>query len=243
MEEVHKKKKKLTQWGSHILTSHMMVTKNPQNVHRNYFWAILLTFIFDIKIDINICEPHYVNLFFFVNLLHSLHVWWLVRGTLLMEWGLQHDFFVNFSTRGERYYFGWRGACKVRICTRGENVYMRWLWMVEGTCEVRICMQGENVYARWLWMVEETCEVRICTQGENVYARWEHACEVTLSGGGGTRGENMYMRWECVHKVTLNGGGDMRGENMYVRWECVHKVRTCARGDFEGWRGQLYTDP
>ena len=52
-----------------------MVTKNPQNVYRNYFWAILLTFIFDIKIDINICEPHYVNLFFFVNLLHSLHVW------------------------------------------------------------------------------------------------------------------------------------------------------------------------
>ena len=73
------KNNKLTQWGSHILTSiltsHMMVTKNPQNVHRNYFWAILLTFIFDIKIDINICEPHYVNLFFFVNLLRSLHVW------------------------------------------------------------------------------------------------------------------------------------------------------------------------
>ena len=63
-----KKNNKLTQWGSHILmsilTSHMMVTKNPQNVHRNYFWAILLTFIFDIKIDINICEPHYVNFFF-----------------------------------------------------------------------------------------------------------------------------------------------------------------------------------
>ena len=64
------KKNKLTQWGSHILTSiltsHMMVTKNPQNVHRNYVWAILLTFIFDIKIDINICEPHYVNLLFFL---------------------------------------------------------------------------------------------------------------------------------------------------------------------------------
>ena len=44
---------------------HMMVTKNPQNVHRKYFWAILLTFIFDVKIDINICEPHYVNLLFF----------------------------------------------------------------------------------------------------------------------------------------------------------------------------------
>ena len=37
------KKNKLTQWGSHILTSiltsHMMVTKNPQNVHRNYIFG------------------------------------------------------------------------------------------------------------------------------------------------------------------------------------------------------------
>ena len=44
-----------------------MVTKNPQNVHRNYFWAILLTFIFNIKIDINICEPHYVNFFLWTS--------------------------------------------------------------------------------------------------------------------------------------------------------------------------------
>ena len=51
--------------------------------------------------------------------------WWLVRGTLLMEWGLLHDFFGNFSMRGERYCFGWRGAREVRICTRGENVYAR----------------------------------------------------------------------------------------------------------------------
>ena len=41
-----------------------MVTKNPQNVHRKYFWAILMTFISDVKIDVNMCEPHYVNLFF-----------------------------------------------------------------------------------------------------------------------------------------------------------------------------------
>ena len=44
--------------------SHMMVTKNPQNVHRKCFWTILLTFIFDVKIDVKMCEPHYVNLFF-----------------------------------------------------------------------------------------------------------------------------------------------------------------------------------
>ena len=28
------------------------------------FWAILMTFISDVKIDVNMCEPHYVNLFF-----------------------------------------------------------------------------------------------------------------------------------------------------------------------------------
>ena len=50
-----------------ILTSHMMVTKNPQNVHRKYFWTILVTFIFNIKIDINMCECHYVNLFFLLT--------------------------------------------------------------------------------------------------------------------------------------------------------------------------------
>ena len=43
-----------------ILMSHMMVTKNPQNVLRKYFWAILMTLISDVKFDINICEPYYV---------------------------------------------------------------------------------------------------------------------------------------------------------------------------------------
>ena len=47
-----------------ILKSHMMVTKNPQSVHRKYFRAILVTFIFDVKLDINICKPYYVNLLF-----------------------------------------------------------------------------------------------------------------------------------------------------------------------------------
>ena len=63
MKEVHKKNK-LTHILMSILTSHMMVTKNPQNVHRKCFWTFSVTFIFDIKIDINTYEPHYVNLFF-----------------------------------------------------------------------------------------------------------------------------------------------------------------------------------
>ena len=66
MQEVHKK----IDWHNEvhtlmsILTSHMMVTKNPQNVHRKCFWTILVTFISDVKIDVNMCEPHYANLFF-----------------------------------------------------------------------------------------------------------------------------------------------------------------------------------
>ena len=67
MEEVHKKIK-LTQWGSHILTSiltsQMMVTKNPLNVQRKYFWGNFDDLHIWRKIDINMCEPHYVNLFF-----------------------------------------------------------------------------------------------------------------------------------------------------------------------------------
>ena len=47
-----------------ILMSEMMVTKNPQNVHRKYFYAVLMTFISDVKIEVNMCEPHQVNLFF-----------------------------------------------------------------------------------------------------------------------------------------------------------------------------------
>ena len=78
--------------------SQMMVTKNPQNVHRKYFWAILVTFISDIKIDVNMCEPHYVYLFFFVNILHSPDVWlfdiWHLFDNLTSFWQL--DIFLTF---------------------------------------------------------------------------------------------------------------------------------------------------
>ena len=62
MEEVHKKKEIHTIRFTHI--------------DRKYFWAILMTFISDVKIDVNMCEPHYVNLFF-VNLHHSPDIWHL----------------------------------------------------------------------------------------------------------------------------------------------------------------------
>ena len=67
MEEVHKK----INWHNEVHTYWRQFwrhiwwwPKNPQNVHRKCFRTILVTFIFDVKIDVNMCEPHYVNLFF-----------------------------------------------------------------------------------------------------------------------------------------------------------------------------------
>ena len=123
MEEVHKKNNKLTQWGSHILTSiftsHMMVTKNPQNVHRNFFWAILLTFIFNIKIDVNICEPHYVNLFFFVNLLHSPNVW---------PFDISH--LLNLDTYNLNHLSPHRAIFFFQIWTQDNLTHLLWHLMV-----------------------------------------------------------------------------------------------------------------
>ena len=110
-------KNKLTWWGSHILTSilisHMTVTKNPQSVHRKYFWAILVTFIFDIRLDINICKPHYVNLFF-VNLLYSPEIWlfwhlstWHLFDNLTSFW--HFDIFLNLYhlSPSQGYFIEW----------------------------------------------------------------------------------------------------------------------------------------
>ena len=67
MEEVHKKIK-LTQWGSQILTSiltsDMKVIKIAQKYFLWTFQVFLVTIICDVKIDVNICEPHCVNLIF-----------------------------------------------------------------------------------------------------------------------------------------------------------------------------------
>ena len=53
-----------------------MVPKNPQNTHMKYYWPILVTFMFDIKIDVNMCELRIMSIYcFFVNLLHSPCVW------------------------------------------------------------------------------------------------------------------------------------------------------------------------
>ena len=64
MEEVQKKNK-LTQWGSQILTSILTSDMKVIKTAQKYFLWTLVTIICDVKIDVNICEPHYVNLFFF----------------------------------------------------------------------------------------------------------------------------------------------------------------------------------
>ena len=54
--------------------SHMKVIKIDQKYFLWTFWGFLVTILYDVKIDVNFCEPHYFNLFF-VNLLHSPGVW------------------------------------------------------------------------------------------------------------------------------------------------------------------------
>ena len=67
MEE-GQKKNKFTQWGSHILTSiltsNIKVTKIVQKHFLCTFWGFLVTIICHVKIDVNMCELHCVNLFF-----------------------------------------------------------------------------------------------------------------------------------------------------------------------------------
>ena len=96
-------KNKLTSWGSQILmsilTSNMKVTKIAQKYFLWTFWGFLVTITCDIKIDINMCEPHCVNLFFFVNLLHSSGVWffdiWHLFDNLTSFWQL--DIFLTLD--------------------------------------------------------------------------------------------------------------------------------------------------
>ena len=80
-----------------ILMSHMMVTKNPQNVHRKCFWTILVTFIFDIKIDVNMCEPHYVNLLLLWTFSIVCVFDFLTFDIFLTFWHLFDIFYIFFN--------------------------------------------------------------------------------------------------------------------------------------------------
>ena len=122
-----------------------------------------------------------------------------------MELGLLHDFFGNFSTGGERYYFGWRGAHEVRICMWGENVYSRWAW-------------GEFEWWRGHMRWEYLHKVRMCTQGDfewwRGHAKWEYVRKVRMCTQGDFEWWRGHVRWEYVHEVRMC----MRGENMHPRW-------------------------
>ena len=47
-----------------IFMSNMKVTEIVQKHFLCTFWGFLVTIICDVKINVNMCEPHYVNLFF-----------------------------------------------------------------------------------------------------------------------------------------------------------------------------------
>ena len=69
----------MTQWVSHIvrsmLTSYMKVIKIGLKHILGTFWGFLMTMIWDVKIDLIMCEPHCV-MFFFMNLVNNQTVWY-----------------------------------------------------------------------------------------------------------------------------------------------------------------------
>ena len=90
-----------------ILMSHMMVTKDPQYVHKKCFWTILVTFIFDIKIDINMCEPHYVNFFFFFWTSSIVCVFDFLTFDIILTsfWHFDIFFNLNHLSLSQGYFF------------------------------------------------------------------------------------------------------------------------------------------
>ena len=57
-----------------ILTWNMKVTKIVQKHFLCTFWGVLVTIICDVKIDVNMCEHHYVNFFWWTSS-HSPCIW------------------------------------------------------------------------------------------------------------------------------------------------------------------------
>ena len=114
-----------------------------------------------------------------------------------MESGLFRDFFGNFSTRGERYYFCMEGSMQGEIETNIRELRKTQISFLGG---------GYLWWVRWgMW--NEVCEVGFGWRGPLVgrvgYARW---------GMQGRVCKVRYMRWD-LHKVRF-----MQGE-FYTRWD------------------------
>ena len=79
--------------------SNMKVTKIVQKHFLCTFWGFLVTIICDVKIDTNMCEPHYVNLFFLWTS-SIVHVFdFLTFDIFLTTWHL-FDNLTSFLTYG-----------------------------------------------------------------------------------------------------------------------------------------------
>ena len=150
---------------------------------------------------------------------------------------------------GTRWLWVVEGACEVRICTRGENVYARWECVRKVTLngggghmrweyvhEVRMCMQGENMHMRWLWGVEGTTLQRplksprvdtrwlFCTV--QMLLQWWPSCEwwkIPRVWLYIMQSHLMYLVY--VREVTLRGGGE------HARWELPCEVGMVMRGE------------
>ena len=113
----------------HPFLYHIWWSQKPTTFSRKVFWPILMTFICDVKIEVNMCESHYINLFFFVNLLHSpwfFKIWHLFDN--LTSFGILTDYLNHLSPYRtvliglEYIYF---------LCWCTENSFEVWAYIKE----------------------------------------------------------------------------------------------------------------
>ena len=91
-----------------ILTWNMKVTKIVQKHFLCTFWGVLVTIICDVKIDVNMCELHYVNFFWWTSsIVHAFD--FLTFDIFLTTWHLfdsltsfwQLDIFFEIRAMGK----------------------------------------------------------------------------------------------------------------------------------------------
>ena len=145
-------------------------------------------------------------------------------------WVVERAHMVRICTWGENVYARWECVCEVTL--NGVGGHARWGYV----CEVRMCTRGENMRMKWLWGEEGTTLHR----GPKVTSR---PCEVTFLYSIDVTSmmtklqmmkiprvwlyivQSHLMYLAHVHEVTLRGGGEharwecMRDENCHTRWE------------------------